>query len=1280
MKYRGKRGKNVASLLLAFAIFLTNIYTPIFANANEVYSVGIGNVTDIVLNNNSLNLSIDNGTSVSDSLVIEVCQDNILRVNYLPSSISPSPDTPIIDPNLTWQGVNANINVESNPIIVSTSEMQIEINKNPCRMTVKKVDGTTLFWEPENGGVFEDGVRFVRATSSNMYGIHGYDCFSNEGDLLRNNNTNIATAGQQGNSGGPFMWSTAGYGILVDSDGGYPYTNSIDKKMEFYYGGTPTEGRRYTKSDVEYYIILGQPKDIMKGYSKITGTSPMMSKWSLGFSNFEWNINEEELKNSVDTYRAKNIPIDAYAIDYDWKRYGDDNYGEFTWNTNNFPSSSSTALKDNMLSKGINLIGITKPRIVTKLADGTPTIQGIAAEQNGYFYPGHYEYIDYFLPVTVRSIDPYNSLQRAWWWENTKDAFDKGIVGFWNDETDKVSSGDAQYWFGNYATLHLSQATYEGQRAYTNDSTRVWQTARNYYPGTQRYSTSIWSGDVATQFYKGERVSWAAGLNEQKAMLLSTINNGQMKWGSDGGGFNQNSGNIENPSPELYTRWIQFAALTPVFRVHGTNYQQRQPWYFGTTAEENAKAAIQLRYSLMPYMYSYERSAYDSGLGLVYPLVFDYPNDSNVANYTDAWMFGDYLLVAPITERGQSVKWIYLPEGNWIDYNRGTVYTGGNYIPYSLNSESYSDMPMFIKEGAIIPNQEVTDYIGQKPIKKVNVDIFPSNNASEFTYYDDDGNTYNYESNSYLKQKFISNGTITIKAKEGSYVNDTEYYYLAIHKNIPVEVKNNQENLVKVEDYNSLLALNGPGWCVSKDVYGDVSYVKIPAGMTYDQVISYLGSDNLIKTSIKYEAEYSSLSGNTIATKASVNNNHTGFSGTGFVDKFESNGAALTFYSKVNNSGIYNLPIRYANGDLKDKSLSVYVNGVYEDKVTFEPTGNWDTWNTALASVKLAAGNNSIKLVYDTNADDTGFVNIDYIEVPFYPEVILSEAEGGLLWGSASTNQNHWYYSGTGFVDGLTSDKASVSFDVYVPEANTYETTLQYANGTGSNKTLNLYVNDTFIKTVNFTDNGGSWNIWRNSVENLELNKGSNRITYRFDTGNSGNINLDVLKVKIGNINYCHNLLDNGNFERNLSLSSNWAEWHPQGQSLAFGVDSGSGTNPPESPQEGDKRAYFHLNSSYKQSIHQGLEVENGTYNVEAWVKVSNKAPVTARMEVKYYGGNDLYYDMPTQSSSWTKITLKDIKVTNGYIDVGFYVDSTGGTTVHIDNVKLVKITEALCQ
>ena len=1268
--------KSMRERIISGLLALSMMVTIIFCGPQVSASVdALGNVTSAVVNGNELQLTIDNGAEPEDDiLVLEVCQGNILRVDYRPESVAESPDTPIIDPDLTWDETQATIDISSDPITIVTADMRIEIAKTPCRMTVKKADGTTLFWEPESGGIFHDGIRFVRAESTNMYGIHSFDCFSDNGNLLRNNNSGSASAGQQGNSGGPFMWSTGGYGILVDSDGGYPYTNATDRKMEFYYGNTTTEGRRYFKEDVECYIILGEPKEIMAGYSKITGTSPMMPKWSLGFSNFEWNIDEAELNEMIDLYRAKNIPIDSYAIDYDWKKYGQDNYGEFTWNTDNFPSAATTSLKTAMDAKGIKLIGITKPRIVTKLADGTETVQGQTAAANGYFYPGHYEYTDYFLPVTVRSIDFYDEAERDWWWEHSEGAFDKGIVGWWNDETDKVSSNGADYWFGNFETMGISQAMYEGQRAYTNDSVRVWQTARNYYPGTQRYATSIWSGDVATQFYKGERVSWAAGLNEQKAALLSTINNGQVKWGSDGGGFNQNSGNIENPSPELYTRWLQFASVTPVFRVHGTNYQQRQPWYFGFTAEEVTKAAIQQRYALMPYMYSYEREAYDTGLGLVRPLLFDYPSDNNVADYSDAWMFGDYLLVAPITERGQSVKWIYLPEGTWIDYNRGTQYTGGGYIPYSINSTSWTDLPMFVKEGAIIPSQDVMNYVDEETVEQVYVDVFPTDETTSFRYYDDDGQSYAYEGTAYYQQTIQAekSGDVTqvdISAQSGSYNPGLDFFYLKIHGQAATGVQNGAESLTKYADYNALAAAPGEGWATGKDIYGEVTYVKVNAGEAVDLTVS--GSTTVQKDSISYEAEDASLSGNTVEQQASVNNNHTGYSGSGFVDKLEADGAAVTFYAKVANGGQYDVTVRYANGDAAAKTLSVYVNGSYAGQLTMPATGSWDTWENAVMQMNLAAGNNIITLKYDTDAGDTGYVNIDYIQIPFEPEVILVEAEEAALYGSAKTNQDHWLYSGSGFVDTLVSAGDGVEFPVVADEDGQYAVSLRYANGTQTTKTLNLYVNGTYVSTVNLPSVGGNWNVWQEYESTVSLTEGINTIAFRYDTGNTGNVNLDRLAINVGGT-ADPILLDNGGFER-TKYNSAWTEWHPEGQTCAYGVDSGSGTNPPESPMEGDKRAYFYSSGVYQQSIHQGISIPNGTYQVRAWVRVANTAPSIGRMGVTGYGGNNIYVDMPDSGSGWVLLTANNVSVTTGYLDIGFYCASPGGTTVHIDGVQIVQ-------
>lgn len=1273
MRQNGFTRKIAAMLILAMLVsVLTGIPSVSAAESS------LGNVINASVSGSKVTLTIDNGEEASDDLLtIEVCQENILRVDFQPNSVPVSPDTPIIDPDLTWDPVTATIQVSGDPITIQTSQMRIEIARTPCRMTVKKADGTTLFWEPSSGGVFDDGVRFVRAAATNMYGIHSFDCFSNNGNLLRNDNTNTATAGQQGNSGGPFMWSTAGYGLLVDADGGYPYTNASDRKMEFYYGGTPAEGRRYVKNDVEYYIMLGSPADIMTAFSKITGTSPMMPKWSLGFSNFEWGINESEFTQMVDTYRAKNIPIDGYAFDYDWKEYGEDHYGEFRWNTDNFPSVSNNTLKQTMAAKGIKMIGITKPRVVTTLEDGTQTEQGAYAQSHGFYYPGHNSYLDYFVPVTVQSIDPYQADQRTWWWSHSQDAFDKGIVGWWNDETDKVSSNGAEYLFGNYTTLHISQAMYEGQRSYTNDAVRVWQTGRNYYPGTQRYATSIWSGDVAAQFYKGESVSWGAGLNEQKATLLSTVINGQPKWGSDGGGFNQNVGVIANPSPELYTRWLQFASVTPVFRVHGQYNQQRQPWYYGSTAEEAVKAAIHQRYSLLPYLYSYERMAYETGLGLIRPLLFDYPNDSNVADYSDAWMFGDSILVAPVTERGQSVKWIYLPAGTWTDYNRGTQYAGGQYIPYSINSEQWTDLPMFVKSGAIIPTQNVQNYVGESDVNTVTVDIFPGTQTTSFDYYDDDGSTYQYESGVYFSQEISASKTeqitsVTVAGKQGTYSPALDSYCLAVHGQAATAVRKNNSAMTQYSTLDALKKAAGEGWCVGKDIYGEVTYIKTTAGASTTSGFAISGNTTVSATSQLFEAEDASLSGNSVDTKAMRATNHTGYSGDGFVDHLTADGAAVTFYTKVTNAGVYQAAFRYSNGSGSEQSLSVYVNGEFAGNLDMPQTADWNAWNTASKQLELTAGKNAITVKYDTAAGSSGSVNLDHLSLPFAPTQITVEAENAALWGSAKTNQNHWNYSGDGFVDGMESVGARVEFAVTVPADGQYTSTLRFCNATGSMKNLNLYINNTFIAPVNFASNGDNWNVWQDQVQLLTLTKGRNVIAYRYESGNTGCVNLDKLEVSISGTSNTNPIVDNGSFER-TAFDSAWTQWHPEGQALAFGVDSGSGTNPPESAKEGDSRAYFYSADAYQQSIHQEISLVNGTYDIEAWVKISNTAPTIARMEITGYGGDARYRDMPASGSGWVLVKEENVAVTTGSFDIGFYCSSPGGTTVHIDGVRVTR-------
>lgn len=1268
--------KKIVSSIIIIALMI-NILTNQTINVNG-YVEALGNVIATSVSGDILTLTVDNGSEPGDDILeIQVCDDSIIRFDYRANGVVESADTPMIDGEMVWGTVGATIVTTTDPITIETVNATVEIDKYPCRITIKDADDTSLLWEAATGGVFYDGIKFKHNTSDNLYGIRGYDFTEGNGDLLRNDSNHSAHAGQQGDAGGPFIWSSAGYGVLIDSDGGYPYTNSSEGKLEFYYGGIPTEGRRYAKSDVEYYVMLGTPKEIMGAYADITGSTPMLPDWSLGFSNFEWDTNETEMLSMIDTYRAKNIPIDSYGLDYDWKQYGESNYGEYTWNTTNFPSASTTALKTIMDQKGVHMIGITKPRIVTSDEDGQRTTQYYDAETNGYWYPDHYEYQDYFIPVDVRSIDPYNSSVREWLWAHSEEAFDKGIVGWWNDETDKVSSGAAQYWFGNFTTLHLSEALYEGQKAYATN--RVWQTARTYYPGAQRYATTLWSGDIGIQYYKGDKISWTVGMQEQRATMLSSINMGQTKWGMDIGGFNQADGVTNNPSPELYSKWVAFGSTVPVFRVHGNNYHQRQPWYYGNTAEAMAKYAIHLRYGLMPYMYVYERSAYDTGVGLVRPLVFEYPSDSNVENYTDAWMFGDYLLVSPVVGETQTNQSIYLPSGNWVDYNTGITYIGGQTINYSLDASTWTDIPMFIKEGAIIPSQKVLDYVGEESIDEVVVDVFPSSSETSFTYYDDHGDNYDYEDTAYYKQEMtvIDHGStvaMTIEGKMGSYTPSSFDYIIKIHGEAATSVTLNSSALSLKSDFNALKAYQGEAYARGRDIYGEVTYIKVTAGSTMDKALVLSGTEIITAISYIYEAEESSLSGDSLTTMAGINTNHSNYSGSGFIDGLEQENAAVTFYPKVKVGGDYEVILRYANASGSDKTISIFVNGKRIKTTNLPNLSNWNTWSDQTETIPLTAGHNSVTYKYYADAGDTGNVNIDYMEIAFEPEVSKYEAESAVLSGGTEVKADHYYYSGVGFVDNFSNTGSKAEFDVYVPIAGSYVISLKYANGNQMTQTLSTYVNGTDIATASLTSPSGNWNEWQEYEQTLTLLQGVNTIAYQKDSGDTGQVNIDrilVDTVSVATVLSEMNLIDNGGFERSDNLSD-WAEWHPSGQDLAFGVDSGSGSNPPTAAWTGNDRAYFWDDQAYKQSIHQDRSVTNGNYRFEAWVKLDNATPYTAQAEVSNYGGSQINITI-SNDGVWKYISY-DFTVTNGYVDIGFYVDSPGYTTLHIDDVRLTSI------
>ncbi|MHB1107970.1 MAG: glycoside hydrolase family 31 protein, partial [Lutibacter sp.] len=255
---------------------------------------------------------------------------------------------------------------------------------------------------------------------------------------------------------------------------------------------------------------------------------------------------------------------------------------------------------------------------------------------------------------------------------------------------------------------------------------------------------------------------------------------------------------------ELYIRWLQFGVFNPLSRAHHEGNNAVEPWLFGDEAEKIAKKAIEFKYQLNPYIYTYARQAYDTGLPIMRAMVLEYPNDKETPFLDHQFMFGEELLVAPVVKKGNTNKRVYLPKGNWIDYNNpNQVYIGKQYIDYNAPLDV---TPIFIKEGAILPMMPVMPYIGAMKNTPMILEVFPVlNRPSSFELYEDDGETNNYKKGKFIKTNIESKTTsseikITIHKPENFNFDDLEKrnYWLKIHLvKKPKKVLLNDKNLKK---------------------------------------------------------------------------------------------------------------------------------------------------------------------------------------------------------------------------------------------------------------------------------------------------------------------------------------------------------------------------------------------------------------------------------------------------------------------------------------------------
>lgn len=607
----------------------------------------------------------------------------------------------------------------------------------------------------------------------------------------------------------PFFMSSYRYGIFLDNT----------YKTEFKFGTESDEYYSFEAPDGAfiYYFIFGKDyKEIQKQYIELTGKPIMPPKWALGFAQCRGlYTREDQALDIAAEFRKRQIPCDIIYQDIGWTQ----NLQDFVWRKGNYkhPKKMLTELKE----QGFKMVVSQDPVVSQK-----ENPQWKEADKAGYFvkdartgksydmpwpWGGNCGVVDFTIPEVA-----------DWWGKLQQKPIDDGISGFWTDMGEPAWSNEEdldrlnmKHHLGMHSEIHnvyglTWDKVVKEQFEKHNPGKRVFQMTRAAYAGLQRY-TFGWTGDSGN----GNDVLEGWGqLANQVAVGISAGLGGIPFWTTDISGY---CGDITDypAMAELYTRWMQFGVFNPLSRAHHEGDNAAEPWMFGEVAEKNSKAAIELKYQLFPYLYTYARKAHDTGLPIVRGLFMEYPSDEEAAKVDDQFLFGEELLVAPVLKKGERVKRVYLPDGEWIDFNdMKTVYLGGQTIAYRA---PLSVIPVFVRKGSIIPQMPVMQYIHERKNYPVFVHIFPNyeDESTSFELYEDNGENQDYLkdicSKTFIRCTTLSNGYDTgVEVKDNGYrQSDKRNIIFKYHiesrptsvmvngknvNNVPVEtIKGNQE-------------------------------------------------------------------------------------------------------------------------------------------------------------------------------------------------------------------------------------------------------------------------------------------------------------------------------------------------------------------------------------------------------------------------------------------------------------------------------------------------------
>ena len=494
--------------------------------------------------------------------------------------------------------------------------------------------------------------------------------------------------------------------------------------------------------DLDYYFIYGNHmKEVIQGYTSLTGRTNRPPLWSLGYHQSRWGYHTaEDVKKIADQFRKLEIPCDTIHLDLSYM----EGSRVFTWNKRNFTEPKK--LIDELKDKGFKVVTIIDPGVKKEkgylIYEEGAKNKYFAKKSNGEVYsnevwPGEVAYPNFAAEKV-----------RKWWGEKHKVLLDVGVAGIWNDMNEPVGfkgeiPDDIVFENNGEQFLHkqihniyghlMSMATFESLKKTTQQ--RPFVLTRACYSGTQRYA-AVWTGDNHSLWQH---------LQMSISQLCNLGLSGFSFAGSDVGGY---GGDVTR---ELLIRWYQVGCFYPLFRNHTIlSSRSQEPWTFDEECLEIIKKYIELRYQLLPYLYDCFIEEESTGIPVMRPLVLHYQEDKLVRELNDEFMVGKYMLIAPIVEQGKSYRSVYLPEGRWIDYWTGKELQGKQVI---LKEAPIDVCPIYINANGMIPMYEVMQYVGERKVERLKLNIYSED--AEYIHYQDNGIDYAYEQGEYNIYKFV---------------------------------------------------------------------------------------------------------------------------------------------------------------------------------------------------------------------------------------------------------------------------------------------------------------------------------------------------------------------------------------------------------------------------------------------------------------------------------------------------------------------------------------------